>query len=415
MAAPATQCGRAKRARQRLSTRRFALTSIVTFFPVLCSATYAATAPHKVGLGATLTTADGGEIFGFDVDQNGSDGVLASAKTVNSDGELLVSVETFDQNTGKITKSFARNMGTRVSYGVDGIFTGDVGLVTRFFTPTNSPHDAATRTYELMSPVTANKFTGKWTPPIKDLSVLQAAENQSTGTSVLFAIELKNNDNPDLIVSNVAANSFSNVIHLDPNLFGGANGPQLGQYSAANEAVIALSPDAGAVGEPGEAPINVLIDLTTGATTQFNGFNNGMYGAGDVNGLAVDPNTGIGATTTELNAQVEFYNMATQTGVSAVQLPCTDSVDESFSGAEVAVDPVNKLFLVAAPDACDDGNDGAIEVYDEHGKFIETIKGFEGSPVGGPPFVINPGERMGWALATIPGGASFGELQQFFY
>jgi hypothetical protein len=392
-----------------------ALTSIVTFLPIICPPAFAATAPHKPGLGATLTTADGGEIFGFDIDQNGSDGVLASSQDVNDNGETLVSVETFDQDTGKITRSFAKKLGNHISYGVDGIFTGDVGLVTRFFTPTNSPHDGATRTYELMNPVTANKFTGSWTPPIKDLSVLQAAENQSTGTSVLFAIELKKNDNPDLIVSNVAANSFGNVIHLDPNLFGGGNGPQLGQYSAANEAVIALSPDGGAVGQPGVAPINVLINLSSGATTQFNGYNNGMFGAGFVNGLAVDPNTGIGATTTELNAQVEFYNMATETGVNAVQLPCTDSVDQSFSGSEVAVDQVNKLFLVAAPYACDDGNEGAVVVYDENGNFIETIAGFKGFPVGGPPFVINPGKRMGWALGTIPGGASFTELQQFFY
>jgi hypothetical protein len=202
-----------------------------------------------------------------------------------------------------------------------------------------------------MNPVTEHKFTGQWTPPIKDLSILQVAENQLASTSVLFAIELKNNDNPDLIVSNVAANSFSTVIHLEPTLFGGANGPQLGQYSAANEAVIALSPDAGARGEPGAAPINVLFNLSSGKTTQFTGYNNGLYGSGGVNGLAVDPNTGIAATTTELNAQVEFYNLANQTGVNAIQLPCTGPEDQFFSGSTVAVDQVNKLVLVAAPDA----------------------------------------------------------------
>jgi len=410
MAVPSTQCDRTTYARQRLTTLRLAFTSIVTFFPVFCLPTFAAAA-HKAGLGATLTTADGGEIFGFYVDQNGTDGVLASIKTVNSNGEALTSVETFAQDTGEITKSFAKQLGTHSTYAVDGIFTGDVGLVTHFTTPTNSPFGAARRTYELMNPVTAGKFTGQWTPPIKDLSVLQAAENQSTGTSVLFAIELKNNDKPVLIVSNVAANSFSNVIHLNPNLFGGADGPNLGLYSAANEAVIALSPDAGAVGEPGVAPINVLINLSTGETTQFNGFNNGMFGAGDVNGLAVDPNTGIAATTTELNAQVEFYNLANQTGVNAVQLPCTNSVDQAFSGGGVAVDPVNKLFLVSAPNACGAGNVGAIEVYDESGNFIETIGGFTAPPVGGPPLVINPSERMGWALI----GVGFTQLQQFFY
>jgi hypothetical protein len=411
MATPATQCDRAVCANQRRPAFRLIAVSIATFVPMLCSPAFAATAPHKVGLGATLTTADGGEIFGFDIDQNGSDGVLASSQTVNGNGEMLVSVETFEEDTGKITRSFAKSLGTRSSYGVDSIFAGDVGLVTHFVTPSDSPFGAARRSYEVMNPVTARKFTGRWTPPIKDLSVLQVAENQSTSTSVLFAIELKNNDKPDLIVSNIAANSFSNVIHLDPSLFGGANGPQLGHFAAANEAVIALSPDAGAVGEPGVAPINVLINLSSGKSTHFNGYNNGTFGAGSVNGLAVDPNTGIAATTTELNAQAEFYNLANQTGVNAVQLPCTGPEDQSFSGSVVAVDQVNKLFLVAAPYACNDGKEGAIVVYDETGTFIETIAGFKGFPVGGPPFVINPGKRMGWAL----GGAGFTQLRQFFY
>src|SRR5579863_9886450 len=48
-----------------------------------------------VGLGAMLTTANNGQIFGFDIDQNGSDGVLATA----------ANVETFNEDTGQITKS----------------------------------------------------------------------------------------------------------------------------------------------------------------------------------------------------------------------------------------------------------------------------------------------------------------------
>src|SRR5207237_389144 len=60
-----------------------------------------ALAPHgPVGLGRLLTTKDGGQIFGFDINQNGDDGVLASAQTVDSSGDVQVSVETFDQNTG---------------------------------------------------------------------------------------------------------------------------------------------------------------------------------------------------------------------------------------------------------------------------------------------------------------------------
>ena len=123
--------------------------------------------------------------------------------------------------------------------------------------------------------MTAGKFTGNWTPSIADVNVQAGAENQTTSTAVLFAIELKNQDKPDLFVSNVAANTFSNVIHLDPSLFGGGNGPQLGQYTSANEAVFALSPDGGRVG--GSAPVNVLIDLQNGNETKFTGYNNGEY------------------------------------------------------------------------------------------------------------------------------------------
>ena len=44
--------------------------------------------PAKVGPGAILTTSDGGQIYGFDVDQNGTDGVLPSAQTVGGNGAV---------------------------------------------------------------------------------------------------------------------------------------------------------------------------------------------------------------------------------------------------------------------------------------------------------------------------------------
>src|SRR5581483_11189989 len=225
--------------------------------------------------------------------------------------------------------------------------------------------------------------------PIADIDVQEGAENQATSTAVLFAIELKNQDNPDLLVSNVAANTFSNVIHLDPNLFGGANGPQLGQYTAANEAVFALSPDGGAVG--GVPPVNVLINLQSGSQTKFNGYNNGPFHAGFVNGLAVDPNTGIAATTTELNAQVEFYDLNKKTGIAAVQLPCTGSSSQSNSGAGIAVDPVHKLFLVPDPFYCSGSQGSALLIYDEQGNLVETITGFAFA-IAEPAPALNPGK-----------------------
>jgi hypothetical protein len=352
-------------------------------------------AAGTVGLGKTLTTKNGGQIFGFDIDRNGNDGVLATAQNV----------ETFDQDSGLIKKVIPSKTPAGTSYGVDGIFAGDVGLVTRYVVPKGGIF--AKRYYNVMNPVAGGKFNGKWTPPIADVDVQQGAGDQTSSTSVLFAIELQNQDKPDLFVSNIAANTFGKVIHLDPNEFGLGDGPQLARYPTAGEAVMALSPDGGRVG--GQPPVNVLVNIKSGKQTQFSGYNNGPFHAGYVNGLAVDPNTGIAATTTELNAQVEFYDLNKQTGIAAVQLPCTGNASQGASGSGIAVDPINKLFLVTEQVYCSGSQGSAIVVYDESGNQVETIAGFKFS-IGEPAPVLNPSKRMGWTF-----GPSFSQLQQFFY
>jgi hypothetical protein len=365
--------------------------------PAMCGAAK----QHPVGLANVLTSKDGSQIFGFDIDQSGDDGVLATA----------TSVETFDQDAGTITKSIVTKNTARNSYSADGIFASDVGLITHYITPKGQIY--ARRAYQTLNPVTGNKMNGKWTPPLNDVDIQLVAENQASTTSVVYVIELKKQDNPDLIVSNIGANTFGKTIALDPNYFGLGNGPQLAQYTSANEAVMAESPDGGAVG--GDPPINFVFDLKTGKSTQFNGYNNGPFHAGDVNGLATDPNTGVSATTTELNAQVEFYDVANQVGITAVQLPCTSDTDQTFSGSGIAIDPVNKLFLVSElSDACNDGQSAAIVVYDESGNYIEEIPGFaytNDTVIASPP-AINPSKRMGWVFGG-PKGVS--QLQQFYY
>jgi hypothetical protein len=351
-------------------------------------------ATHQtVGLGKVLTSKNG-QIFGFDIDQNGSDGVLATA----------ADVETFDQDTGTIISSFPKKNPPGTSYGADGIFTGDVALITRYVVPKGKIY--AKRFYDVMNPVAAEKFTGKWTQPIKDIDVLQSGVNQTTSTSALYAIELKKQDKPDIIVTNIAQNKILKLIRLDPNAFCGCNVPQFAQDIVTNQAVVALSPDAGRVG--GEAPINVLVNLKTGKQIQFEGLNNGPFGAGFVNGLAVDSKTGIAATDTELNAQVEFYDLAKQTG-TAVQLPCTGDSSQYNSGSGIANDSVNGLFLVTDYFYCNGSKGSAIVVYDESGNLVETITGFKFA-IGEPAPAINPSKRMGWAF-----GPGFNQLQQFFY
>jgi hypothetical protein len=347
---------------------------------------------HAVGLGKVLSS-NAGEIFGFDIDRNGNDGALATS----------TNVETFDQGSGAILKTFPKSPPNGTSYNFDAIVTGDVGLVTRDVMPKGKIF--AKRFYDLMDPV-EGRFIGKWTPPVNDIEVEAAGPNQTTGMTAIFAIELKKNDIPDLFESNVAKNQFGKVFHLNPRTFGVGNLPQVAQDTATNEAIIATSPDGGRV--QGVAPINVLVNLETGKQTQFSGLNNGEFGAGFVNGLAVDSSTGIAATTTELNAQVEFYDLAQQTGVAA-QLPCTGDTSEGNSGDGIANDPVNGLFLVTEPSYCGGSQGSAIVVYDEKGNLVETITGFKFA-LGEPAPTINPSKRMGWTF-----GPGFNQLQQFFY
>ncbi|HET6276420.1 MAG TPA: hypothetical protein VFE16_10875 [Candidatus Cybelea sp.] len=349
-------------------------------------------ARHATGLGKVLSSKKGGQIFGFDIDRNGNDGTLATA----------TSVETFDQDSGAILKTFPKSPPSGTTYGFNAIVTGDVGLVTRYVQPKGSIF--AKRFYNLTDPV-KGKFAGEWTPPVKDIQVESAGPNQTTGMTAIFAIELQNQDVPDLFASNVAKNKFGRVFHLDPNQFSLANEPQVAQETTTNQAVIASSRDGGAVG--GVAPTNTLVNLKTGKIKQFSGLNNGYYHAGYVTGLAVDSTTGIAATATELNAQVEFYDLAKETATFA-QLPCTSDTSQLNSGSGIANDPVNGLFLVTETSyGC--GSGSAIAIYDEKANLVETITGFKFA-IGEPPPALNPAKRMGWVF-----GPGFNQLQQFFY
>lgn len=367
----------------------------------LCTApqTGAAAAHHPVGLGAVLTS-ENGQIFGFDIDRFGDDGVLATKATV----------ETFDQDTGKIVKSFGKFFNRDSDYVVPGIAAGGVALIEQERVPDGQLYPK--RTYKVMNPVTANKFTGKWTPPPKGIIMQDMSDDQASQTTSLFALKnLNAGETPIIVVSDIASNTFTKIIKLNDSFSGGSL-PQFSQYSAANQAVIALSPDGGAVG--GSPPLNYLIDLSSGKMSSFNGYNNGFYHAGSVNGLAVDPNTGVAATTTELNAQVEFYDLNKKTGIAFTQLPCTSDTDQLLSGTSVTNDPVNKLFLVTEPNYCDGNQGSAIVVYDEAGNFVEAITGFK-VPVDVALSVrprINPAKRMGWIFGG-PNGVA--QLQQFFY
>jgi hypothetical protein len=352
-------------------------------------------------LGPVLTTSDGGQIFGFDINSSGNDGFLASAASSQ------ISVQTFNETSGKITKTIGSISGTQDDYVADGIFAGDVGLVD-FQKAGILGKTPAKDMYDLLNPVTKNSLNGRWIPPLKLFNVLEWAPNQSTDTSVVFGYQRKGSDPLDLIVSDVGKNTFGKAIGLSETDFALGTQPQLAQDTVNNLAVMATSPSFGAAGGP--PPVIWTIDLESGKKSHFSGVScPGSVGCGYANGIGYDSSTGIACTTTELDAGVEFYNVPKQTGIR-VQLP--NNASQLSAGAFVASDALHGLFLVAQP-VSTTGSGSSIQVYNESGTLEESINGFnfsDASTVIPLRISINPTSRTGWV-----NGPQADQLQEFSY
>src|SRR5690348_9273417 len=88
-----------------------------------------ALAQTSIGPGSTVVrTRLGGFILGYDIDQNGTEGVLAESLSLG-DGNYNVAVETFDQKTGKTIKLVSGKKETQNDFVALGIVQNQVGLV----------------------------------------------------------------------------------------------------------------------------------------------------------------------------------------------------------------------------------------------------------------------------------------------
>jgi hypothetical protein len=211
-----------------------------------------------VGPGTTLVHSQfGGQIFGFDIDQNGTEGVLSEAQLL-SNGNVLAAVETFDQKSGKILKVVSK-LETQDDFLTLGIAGTSVGLIE---------HEHVTgiyvtkRIYEELNPLSSNKFTGLWTPPLSADDIISGmSRNQGVPTSAFLYFEnTGNNFDTFVFGSNVAENTFEPAVDLTDTTFMTSNEPVVAYDSATNEAVVASS--SGEVGGP--APKIALVDLATG-------------------------------------------------------------------------------------------------------------------------------------------------------
>jgi len=344
----------------------------------------------------------GGQIYGFDIDQNGTEGLLSEG-LFQANGNVLAAVETFSQSTGQILKvvSETQNDDDFITLGIVGTSVGlvDHQHVTNGFVVTN--------TYNTANPLSSNKFTGLWTPPTigTEHLIMPMGVSRSQGVPNVAVFAYDNSDNfiPWVFSSNVAANTFGPIVDItDSNNFGSVP-PAMAYDSTTNQAILGGGP-----GCFGCIPVFALVDLTAGTFTEFNG-----VGFGFVNGIAVDSADGIFCTTTEDDAGVEFYHLSSEMGFEE-PLPNSGS-DQTFSGADVEFDPVHKLFLVAQPVSSSSSKGSTIYVYNIAGQLEETLNGFSFSNtfnIVPMHIALHPKTRSGYVDGPDAGVT---EIQSFTY
>src|SRR5579863_1831565 len=102
----------------------------------------------------------GGQIFGFDIDQNGTEGLLSEAQTLQN-GNVLAAVETFDQKTGKILKVVIKTE-TQDDFVTLGIVGASTGLIEHQHVVI---FDHVNRTFHVLKPLFSNHVTGATNKP----------------------------------------------------------------------------------------------------------------------------------------------------------------------------------------------------------------------------------------------------------
>jgi hypothetical protein len=246
-----------------------------------------------------------------------------------------------------------------------------------------------------MNPLSGNKFTGKWTPPLTtNQLIIGVAADQGTSNAAVLASQ---NFNSFVFSSNVAANTFGPNVNLTDTIFGFNDSPVLAIDTLTNQAVVAAS-NGGIL----ESPKIAVADLTTGNVTEFQGI-----GFGFANGIAVDSADGIAVTSTEIDFSLEFYDLATQTGFI---VPLHNATNQSQSGGYVAFDPVNKLFMVGQEFSSTAASGSSIQVFDTKGNFIKAINGLN-LPASPAYIALNPAKRFGYVIVT----PALTQLQSFTY
>jgi hypothetical protein len=341
----------------------------------------------------------GGTIFGFDVDQNGTEGFLSEAIGY---GSCPYATETFDQKTGKIIKVVRK--GKSAGCGDDDVTWGVVGASVGFVEHQHSPtFDHLEMSFPLLNPLGGNQVTGSWLSPFKKTAEIEGvSRNQGTSTNAVqffdFATMMEY-----VVSSNVAKNEFGPVVQI-----------------TSIPGIIALNTKTGNAvtlvgnGNPFGPSYVQQIDLASGKVKSFLGI-----GSGEVMGLAVDSEDDMAVTTTFGDAGVEFYDLKNKTGFEEILPFIPENCNNACTGADVEFDPIHKLFLVAQPISSQQGNSNfsTIYVYNRQGTLLETLNGFnfvsQRFDVFPVHMAIHPSDRSGFV--DITNSIGVGAIQSFTY
>jgi hypothetical protein len=343
--------------------------------------------------GIVVHTALGGAILGYDVDQSGKDGILSEYLTLEN-GNSDVAVETFDQKTGKIVKIVKEEKNTVNDFDTLPVVGSGIGLVLY---QRKMRSGLFKNIYEVLDPLRKNRIDGKWNLRLHgDEELSSVSEDQGQSTTAVMTFENGGNGESSVFATDVAADTFGPKVALGDSIFAFDDVPVMAYDSATNNAVIAASIGCRTCGTE-----LALADLEAGTVTEFSGL-----GLGFVNGIAIDSADGIACTTTEIDFGVEFYDLATGTGIE-VQMPNATSQEQS--GADVEYDAVNKLFLIGQP-VSSTGSGSSVQVFDTNGNFVESINNLS-LPVNPVLIALNPNTRTAFVVQA-PSGT---ELQSFTY
>jgi hypothetical protein len=273
-------------------------------------ATRAGSTVGEAGEVSTVTmdgvfAADGGYANnGWGINQNGTDAFLTSGQQLAS-GQVITSLETFDQATNAITKTVASATNSLYFTNGWGIWGGDVGVEGLFDLSTFNS------TYNLLNPATGT-LGAPWTPPSPaTLTLSLAAANPVNDQAALLAYD-STAASPDtpwrILTSKITANTFGPLINLSPAVssFGLPTIDGIGQNTTTNQAAASAADFFNFCGPP----TIVTADLTSGTVSSFAGVTSGFpYG------IAVDSSTNRAVVPTVCDGHVGIYDLATRSGI----------------------------------------------------------------------------------------------------